>query len=280
MLTVPGTDDVTLAVHDLGGRGEPAVLVHATGFHGRTWEPLVQHLHGLHAWAPDLRGHGDSPVSDGHDMAWAGFADDVLAVVDALGIDQPVGIGHSKGGAALLLAEERRPGTFSVLWLYEPVVFPDEAARRPHNGSNPLAASARLRRQVFASEEDAIANFAGKPPMDAFVPEAVEAYVRGGFRPDPDGIRLKCRPEVEAAVYSMGARHHAFAGLDEVTTPVTVVRGRLGTGGPADVAEVVAARLPCGRLEVHDDLGHFGPMEDPGAMATSIEATVGAARGA
>ena len=44
-------------------------------------------------------------------MDWDGFADDVLAVVDAWGRSTDlVAVGHSKGGAALLLAEQRRPG--------------------------------------------------------------------------------------------------------------------------------------------------------------------------
>lgn len=271
MPTVPSTDHVDVAVHDLGGTGGPALLAHATGFHGRIWEPLAGHLHGLHSWAPDLRGHGDSPVPDGHDMVWDRFADDVLAVVDGLGLDRPVGVGHSKGGAALVLAEQRRPGTFSVLWLYEPVIFPPGMAAPAGDGVSPLALSAANRRAVFASEDAALANFAGKPPMDAFAPEVLEAYVRHGFRPDPGGIRLKCHPAVESAVYGMGGRHRAFDDLGEVTIPVTVARGRPGTGAPVDVAAQIAEALPAGRLETHHDLGHFGPMEAPAAMAASIE---------
>ena len=31
--------------------------------------------------------------------------------------------GHSAGGLAAVLAEERQPGTFQAMYLYEPVVF-------------------------------------------------------------------------------------------------------------------------------------------------------------
>ena len=41
METVPSTDGVTLAVHDLGGDGPPLLLCHATGFHGRVWTALA-----------------------------------------------------------------------------------------------------------------------------------------------------------------------------------------------------------------------------------------------
>jgi pimeloyl-ACP methyl ester carboxylesterase len=69
------------------------------------------------------------------------------------------------------------------------------------------------------------------------------------------------------------ARHHqAWASLGTVDCPVVIARGSLGDGGPAAMAGPVAERLPRGRLEPHDGLGHFGPMEDPDAIAASIQA--------
>jgi len=287
---VPSTAGVTLAVHDLGpaAAGAPALLAHATGFHGRVWLPLARHLSGLRAWAPDLRGHGDSPVPEGHDFDWERFADDVLAVVDGLGLtgdrpEPPVGIGHSKGGTALLLAEARRPGTFRALWVYEPVISPngfdpapDPAGRR----GNRLAASARARRDRFDSFAAAEANFGAKPPMERFDPEALHEYVHHGFRDGPGGVSLKCRPADEARVYEMGGHHDAWNRLRSIRCPVTVVRGSLVAAGPAGLTAAVAERLPQGHLETHDDLSHFGPMEAPAAMATSILSAVNGVAGA
>jgi len=48
------TDGVELEVHDLGGDGPDLLLVHATGFHGRVWEPLAGHLNGFHRWSVTL----------------------------------------------------------------------------------------------------------------------------------------------------------------------------------------------------------------------------------
>ncbi|MBI2708973.1 MAG: alpha/beta hydrolase [Actinobacteria bacterium] len=298
-MLVDTSDGVRLAVHDLGGSDRALLWCHATGFHGRVWRALARRLSDRHSWALDFRGHGQStPPVSGH-FGWDGFADDVLATVDALAaagvdVDGISGAGHSKGGAALLLAEARRPGTFGALWLYEPVVFPPDGARPA--GDNPLAAGARARRRWFPSLEAAEANFAGKPPMDAFDPEVRADYVRFGFRPagatevGPDdgardagregsgsGVVLCCAPEHEARVYEAGSRHGAWDVLGDVRCPVTVVRGRIGEAGPAHVAEAVAGRLPAGRLEVHDELGHFGPLEDPVTMAASVEAALGEA---
>ena len=157
-------DGVALALHDLGGDGPPALLAHATGFHARVFVPLASGLaRHLHCLAPDLRGHGHSGVPADLDFAWAGFGLDALSAVEAFGLKRPIGIGHSCGGAALLLAEEAQPGTFSALYLYEPVVLaPNEHLAEL---SEPLAKRARQRREVFSSRKEAYDNYASKPPL-------------------------------------------------------------------------------------------------------------------
>jgi pimeloyl-ACP methyl ester carboxylesterase len=284
MLLAPSSDDVTVAVHDLGGApvdagATPVVLAHATGFCGPVFAPLAGRLHHVHAWAPDLRGHGASTTPGDHDFAWSGWADDVLATLDVLGLPEPdrkrpIGFGHSGGGAALLLAEQRRPGTFAALYLFEPVVMPPDAWTRL--GGNPLAAGARLRRSTFPSREAAYENFASKPPMDVFDAAALQGYIDGGFVDQPDGsVRLACRPEDEARMYEMSRHSGAHEVLPSITCPVVVARGRIDeSSGPSPWAAATAAALPHGRLEAFDQLGHFGPMEDPGAIASSLQSII------
>ncbi len=270
MSPISSTDGVELALHDLDGEGPPLLLAHATGLHGRCWEPVAARLQEWHCLAPDLRGHGDSTAPPDHTFEWQGFADDVLAVVDALELAPGlVAAGHSKGGAALLMAEQRRPGTFDALWVFEPVVFP---ARIPTDGENFMAAGARRRRTGFPSWDAAFENFASKPPFGGMPEESIWAYVRGGFSEQPDGsVLLKCHPEHEARVYEMGGQHDAFDHLHLVSCPVTVVRGRIDPG-PASMAASVAAALPNGHLEAREHLGHFGPLEAPDEIASSIRA--------
>ena len=259
-----------------GRRGDrPILLAHATCFHGMVWQPLASHLTGFHAVAPDLRGHGDSTTPEGRGMDWNGFADDILAVVDAWGIDDLVAVGHSKGGAALLLAEQRRPGTFAALWCYEPVVFPTGGAGGPmavpSDTNNPLAEGALRRRHTFATRQAAYDNFAAKPPLSALDPAALHAYVDHGFADQPDGtVTLKCRPETESAVYRMGAAHDAFDHLAEVRCPVVVARGAATGPGPSSFAQPLVDALPHGRLVTFDHLGHFGPLEQPAEVAAAI----------
>ena len=275
---VPSRDGVKVAVHDYGGRGPDLLLAHATGLHGRVWDPVVAHLvDRFRCVTLDERGHGDSGRPPGGDFHWSGMAADVAAVVDGLGLERPWGAGHSCGGAAVLLAEEDRPGTFSGLWCFEPIVLPLD----PPAGYSPdsvLAQGARRRREVFSDRQAAYDNYASKPPYSSVDPAALRAYVDHGFEDRPDGtVRLKCRAADEAEVFAQSGTHDGFPRLGAVACPVTLCAGEL-TEGPTGVANVgaLAPRLTRGRVEVMAGVGHFGPLQDPARVAASMAAAFGA----
>jgi pimeloyl-ACP methyl ester carboxylesterase len=270
---------VGIAYYDLGGSGPVLLLAHATGFCGPVLGPLADRLTDrFRCIAFDERGHGSSDRPPDGDFGWYGFAADALAVVDRLGLDRAAGFGHSCGGAALLLAEQARPGTFGALYCYEPIMYPDAVPRAPTLESNPLAAGARRRREAFASRAEALSNFATKAPFDQLHPEALAAYVDNGFGHDGDGFRLRCRREDEAQVYAHGLAHDAFAHLGEVGCPVTLAcGGKTDAIGP-DFLRLMAHRLPAARVEVFTGLGHFGPLEDPDELGRSVAETMGRGR--
>ena len=270
-------DGVGVAVYDFGGEGPDLVLVHATGFCAGPFGPLARRLAGrFHCWGLDLRGHGLSDRPADGDYAWSGFATDVLTVVDHLGLDRPLGFGHSCGGAAVLLAEQARPGRFRSLYCFEPVVMPD-AARARIAGSNPLADGARRRRETFPSAEVALANYASKAPYSELDAEALRLYVETGFEPLPaaeggDGrtIRLRCRRQDEAAVFTAAVHHEAFAHLGEVSCPVTLSCGAETDAFGPRLMRADAEPIRHGRVEVLPGMGHFGPLQRPDAVATSV----------
>ena len=268
-LVPPG--DVQVTVHDLDGRGPPLVLAHAAGLHGLVLAPLARHLAGdFRCFAFDARGHGDSRLPQNADLDWYGLAADVLAVVDGLGLDRPYGFGHSSGATAVLMAEQARPGTFAAVYCYEPVIVAADPPLGRDAGSI-LATRARHRRPTFGSREEARRHYASKPPLDAVHPEALQAYVDHGFEDSPDGgVRLKCDPEDEAAVYETATAHDAYARLPEITCPVVVACGSHSEGCSPDRGRAHGERLPAGRHEVLDGLGHLGPLERPDQVAASV----------
>jgi pimeloyl-ACP methyl ester carboxylesterase len=265
---------LSLAVHDWGGDGHPVLLAHPTGFHGTTWAPATARLvaRGRRVWSFDFRGHGDSDRSPDN-YYWSHFADDVLAVVDHLGLGGDptlLACGHSKGAAALFLGEAREPGTVARLWCYEPIVFPADEPLEPQHDF-PLSEGARRRRAVWKSRKEAYAAYAAKPPLDVLHPDALRAYVEHGLRDRPDGrVELKCRPEDEAAMYAMGVANGVYPRLREVRCPTLVVCGEHTDAIPPKLGEMIVERLPRGRLEVMPGVGHFGPMQDPDATADSM----------
>ncbi len=270
-MRIPSSSGIELTVHDLGGDGPDVVMVHANGFHGLVWTVVAEHLRGFRCWSVDLRAHGDSVLPPGVELDWSGFGDDVFAAVDGLDLERPFGVGHSLGGAALVMAEQRRPGTFRGLWCYEPVIMPPELITEGPVPDNPLSAGARRRRARFASADAAVANFAAKPPFDALDPAALRAYVDHGFAVEPDGsVRLKCEPEHEAAIFAFGSASRTFHELDTVTCPVTVAVGGASSFGPASFAAPIADALPQGHLQSFPEMGHFGPLQDPAAIALGI----------
>jgi len=279
---VEGADGTALATWELGGEGEgpsgPALLVaHATGFHTRCYRALAERLAvAFRVVGFDCRGHGRSGTpslaadDDGRvpAMDWGTFGRDALAVVDALGLERPVGFGHSCGGAVLLLAEQHRPGTFAALYVYEPVVAPPEVwAQMAFDPS----ASARRRRPTFASRAAALEHLSSKPPLSALRGDVLVDYVEGGFAEHPDGtVVLRCTPEAEAATYAMAPSSGGWGPLPAVVCPVTLGCGGARADFGVGAAEALAARVQHGRVDVHPDLGHLGPFEDPDEVAEAV----------
>ena len=275
-------DGVGIAVYDFGGEGTDLLLVHATGFCAEVLLPMARALSDRYrCWGLDLRAHGRSDRPSDGEFAWSGFALDVLAAVDHLGLEQPSAFGHSCGGASILLAEASRPGTFRSLYCFEPVVVPDGLLAFA-TGENPLSAGARRRRATFPSAEDAFVNFSSKPPFDDCDPAVLRLYVEAGFEPVPSGdggdgqaIRLRCRREDEAEIFASAASSGTFGRLPEVRCPVTLACGALTDAFGPTIMEADAARLPRSTVEVLPGIGHFGPLERPEVVAESVRRALG-----
>ena len=268
---VTAPDGVEVAVHDFGGDGPPLLLAHAAGLHGLVFAPLARHLTDrFRCLAHDGRGHGDTSLPPGLALDWHGLAADLLAVVDGAGLERPYGFGHSSGGTALLMAEQARPGTFAAIYCYEPVIVPADPPLGRDDDSV-LGAQARRRRTTFPSREEARRHYGSKPPLDALHPDVLQAYVDHGFEEAEDGgVRLKCHPEDEATVYEMATAHDAYARMGDVTCPVLVACGSETEACTPARARAHVERLPHGRHEVLDHLGHLGPLQRPEQVAASI----------
>lgn len=278
-MQVPSTDGVTIAVHDLGGSGDPLLIAHATGFCGRTYEPMAAALGAsFHVWALDFRGHGDSTSPQNRDFSWHAMGTDALAAIQAIAAGPIVAMGHSMGGAALLMAELARPGSLRCAYLYEPIIFPSSMSAPADETGNPMSVAARKRRDTFPSRAVALLRYASRTPLGVLRADALAAYVEHGFADRPDGTAvLKCAPEDEADTFAAQPKM-TVEQLHDITVPTTVA-----VGGPSDKGDlawlgpVIVDALPQGQLVECAHLGHFGPLQDPDLVARDVLAAAAAA---
>ncbi len=101
------------------GQVAPVVLIHGWSSNRDSLAPQFDFFgQRRRTIALDLRGHGDSSALSGP-YSVAQFAADLIAVSDALGLDQPVLIGHSMGGAVALEAVRTRSDFASAVVLLD-----------------------------------------------------------------------------------------------------------------------------------------------------------------
>ncbi|MFA5775540.1 MAG: alpha/beta hydrolase [Ilumatobacteraceae bacterium] len=275
-LRITSSDDVVLSVHDYNpeSRSPTVLFSHATGFHGRVFDPMAKELiDSHHCITFDYRGSGDSTLPLNWDVRWDAFGDDALtAAQHVTKSGAVVGFGHSMGGTALVMAALREPKLFQTLILFEPIIFPleeSEPDQESNGDENSLASGARRRRTTFASFDEAIANYGAKPPLNAIHPDSLSAYVNFGFRQQQDGtVTLKCSPEYEARTYETGDQHETWDQLANLAVPTWIISGE--NEGPAVIAPLIAAAITGAHFTKYGDLGHFGPMQDPHRFAELI----------
>lgn len=105
-----------LRVDDAGSGGLPVVFVHGNGGNRTQWKAQLDHLRASRrAVAIDLHGMGESAPAENGDCSVQGFADDVQAVVDALGIKRFVLVGHSYGGFVVAAYAGKHPDRLAGL---------------------------------------------------------------------------------------------------------------------------------------------------------------------
>ena len=116
--TVAAPDGVEIR-YETAGAGDPALIfIHGWSCDRSYWRAQMAHFAKSHrVVALDLGGHGESGFGR---EAWTidSFGGDVAAVIDELGLERAVLIGHSMGGDVALAAARRLPGRIDgLVWV-------------------------------------------------------------------------------------------------------------------------------------------------------------------
>ena len=275
--------DIELAWFEWGdASGQPVVLVHATGFHGRCWDAVARALGpGYRVIAVDQRGHGRSGKAGPYD--WRVFGHDLTALVDRLNLSGIVGVGHSMGGHAMVQAASRRVERFARLVLVDPVIFAPETygawlRERPYASAD--AHPVARRKADFTDWKELHDRLRSRLPFSLWRADVLRDYCRYGVLAGPGGgYRLACPPAVESEIYLESGGTDIHADIRALPHEVLVIRATPRDAAPTQTDfsrsptwPRLAAAFPRGRDAYRADLTHFIPMQEPDFVAHAITA--------
>jgi len=265
--------DQELAVWEWVGADPVILFAHATGFHGRCWDRIIQMFPERHCLAVDARGHGRSskPEPPCH---WRDFGRDLVAVAEHWDLRGAIGVGHSMGGHITTQVAALRPETYRALLLVDPTIFPQD-----YYGTEPPDAHFTLRRRnVWSSPEEMFERFRNRMPFANWRPEILRDYCEYGLLPNNGEFVLACPPAVEASIYlnSKEPGSNIYPEVAMVRHPVVVLRaGKTRNPETFDLsasptAPDLASHFACGREIVLPGASHYIAMESPEKVAEEI----------
>jgi YbgC/YbaW family acyl-CoA thioester hydrolase len=253
-LTVNG---VSLAV-EIRGDGPAVLFVHGYPLDRTIWRHQLESLEGYRRIAPDLRGMGESDAPDlGYGIGI--YADDLAALLDALGVDDVVLCGHSMGGYVIFEFLRRWRHRVRGLILVGTRAEADGAeARRARD-----AAAATARESGAEAIAEAMLPKMLAPATSETAPELVGQVRRVMAATPVAGI--------VGALAAMRDRHDSSGLLPTLAgLPTLVIVGEDDAITPPDGARRLAAGVPGARLVIVPGAGHLPPVERPSETTAAI----------
>jgi pimeloyl-ACP methyl ester carboxylesterase len=239
------------AVHyEEHGDGAPLILIHGGLASSAQWESVVPELaHGLRVIRPDSRGHGRSTNPAG-ELSYARIADDIAALIAALGLQRPVVGGWSDGGQVTLELGARHPGAAGALIVG--AAYPDfEAGLR------------EAHRALLGADEGGAPDLAH---LDAELGEfaaEIKAQHPGGAE------------QWRALVHQTAPMWIGYDGLSPgevraIQTPALVLAGDRDEFVSLELAVSLYRTLPNAELAICPQLSHDGPTPERASVVAGL----------
>ena len=249
---VATSSDGTTIAYSVRGEGPAIVFVHGWACDQTYWSAQVDELAEEHTVVTlDLAGHGRSGGSR-QDWSIVRFADDVVAVLEALELDEAVLVGHSLGGFVVLETALAAPDR--VLGVVGVDTLTDRHARGPFE-----SILASMRRDFPAATENLVRGMF----LESSPPDLVERIVQDmASQPPAQGIAAL------EALQEWGPRRMEAA-LGELSAPL----GLIQTSKFRRISGLVDAKLGDGLVRRNvelDGLSHFLMAEDPARFQDAL----------
>ncbi|MAI79838.1 MAG: hypothetical protein CL917_12910 [Deltaproteobacteria bacterium] len=276
-IRINGADSITLNVLEWSEEGVPIILLHGFSNESRIWDDLIpgiaQHYRVL---ALDQRGHGESDWHPEAAYDYDDFVADLEAMVEGLGIDRFVLIGHSLGGRVAMLYGGRHPEKLAGL------VIVDSAPELDARGTTRISLDTAANPDpTFASVAEYERIMAHAYP--AATPASIKRMAIHGVKPTENG-RYMLRMDTAFRSAIAGADAEAIAArqdanekelwrsLGKILCPTLVVRGAASDVVSADIADrMVEDALKNGQLAVVPQAGHSVMTDNPEHFNIAVE---------
>ena len=243
------------------GSGEALILIHGLGANADNWRPQMDALSNHYrVIAVDLRGHGQSGFRVEEPITVRAFADDVMALVKHLGIDQAHFGGISLGGMIALEIFVRYGLQVKSLILADTTAwFPPPSARQELLGLfdrlemaewGNLMAGRVLRREAPPDQRQAIARMLG-------------ANRRASYRP---GL---------IATFESDYRWV----LPQIDLPTLILVGKEDQATPLSYVRYLHKAVKGSVLKIISKAAHFSNLENPAAFNWQVQAHLKRCRG-
>lgn len=242
-------NDVTTAV-EVKGDGMAVLFIHGFPLDRTVWRHAIAPLTGGRLIAPDLRGLGLSDAPAG-ECSIPQYADDMVTLLDLLGVESCVACGLSMGGYVAFDMVRRYPDRIAGLILVN--------SRAEADG--PAARQARDE-MIRLVEQDGTAALA-----DLLVPKLLAPESQTTMPSVVEQVRTMIQsapvPGVVDALRAMKERPDSTSLLERIAVPTLVIAGREDQLIPVDHARSMAAMIPGARFALIPGGGHLVPIEQP-----------------
>ncbi|MPQ99070.1 alpha/beta fold hydrolase [Modestobacter sp. I12A-02628] len=252
-------DGVRVHCRVWGRVGAPGlVLVHGGAAHSGWWDHVAPLLDTHRVVAVDLSGHGRSDRRPEYGVdRWAS---EVVGVIDALGLDRPVLVGHSMGGWVSTAVAADHPHAVSAVAVID----------SPLNDRAPEQQAPRREHRVYPTLDAAVARFRTLPPQEVLLPYVRDHVARESLRPVEGGWTWAFDPAF------FGRKTPVRGLLPRVAVPFLLLRCEHGLVSPAMAADI--AGLLEGRLTTVDlpASGHHPMLDQPLALVVALRTLLAA----
>jgi 3-oxoadipate enol-lactonase len=254
-------DGVRLA-YEVAGSGETLVLLHGFPLDRTIWDASFAALaERCRVIRLDLRGSGESDRGHGPALMET-LAGDVCGLLDVLGIERAIVVGHSMGGYAALAFFRMYAERVAGLGLVASHVAADTPTRAGERDAQAEAIVAH----GMAPVADALVRDLFAPASLAAHPASVARVRAIVARQDPAGAA--------AQIIGMKERVDSADLLDDIRVPTLIVGGTADRLIAPPTLEATAAAIADCKLVLLPGAGHLPMLEAPEATTAALERLV------